>query len=61
MILQAILGQKSGIPNNTSLISTVMLSRMMEGMAIYAHDLLKEAYTTYMCGHHHPQCSALVI
>ena len=30
-------------------------------MAIHAHDSLGGAYTTYMCGHHHPRCSALAV
>jgi hypothetical protein len=30
-------------------------------MAIHAHDLLGDAYTTYMCGHHCPRCSESVV
>jgi hypothetical protein len=42
-ILKAILGEKSGVPNNTSTISTAMLFSV-DNMAIHAHDLLGGAY-----------------
>ena len=43
-ILQALLGQKSVVPNNTSAISTVMLSKV-DGMAIHVHTQSSESFS----------------
>ncbi len=45
-ILQAILGQKSGVSNNTSTISTIMLFKV-NSIAIHVYEWLGGAYTMY--------------